>query len=133
MISIKFLLVVWMLCKTEYQGYVCENHVKRVWKKGTMWNQYWQKYKFTTSAFHMHVNFLTWMWNFVKKFVICENLFSMHFITCEIFSHMWNNSVMHVNFKFHMNNRYYACEIFHMHVNTFRHVRVSMWIFFRAC
>ena len=65
------------------------------------------------------------MW---KIFVICVNFFPMHFITCEIFSYMWNNFVMHVNFKFHMHNRCYACEIFHMHVNTSRHVRVSMWI-----
>ena len=69
------------------------------------------------------------MW---KIFVICVNFFSMHFITCEIFSYMWNNFVMHVNFKFHKHNRCYACEIFHKHVNTFRHVRVSMWIFFQG-
>ena len=67
--------------------------------------------------------FLWYVWTF----------FSMQFITCEIFSHMWNNFVMHVNFKFHMHNRCYVCEILHMHVNTFRHVRVTMWIFFRAC
>ena len=45
------------------------------------------------------------MW---KIFVICVNFFSMHFIACEIFSKMWNNSVMNVNFKFHMYNRCYA-------------------------
>ena len=113
----------------------CEKGVKSVWKKATMWNQCWQKYKFTISAFHMHVNFLTCMWNFVihmKKFCHMGELFSMHFITCEIFSHMWNNFVMHVKFEVHMHNRCYVCEIFHMHVNTFRHVRVSRWNYFRA-
>ena len=32
---------------------------------------------------------------------------------------------MHVKFEVHMHNRCYVCEIFHMHVNTLRHVRVS--------
>ena len=87
----------------------CEKCVK----KGTMWNQCWQKYKFTTSAFHMHVkfcntceNFLSYVWTFfpcillhVKSFHACETILSC--------------LVMHVNFKFHMHNRCYAaCEHF---------------------
>ena len=102
---------------------VCENHVKRVWKKEPCEHI---GISHAYELFDMRVKFC----NTCEKILSCVNFFSMHFITCEIFAHMWNNSVMHINFKFHMHNRCYACEIFHMHMNTFRHVRVSMWIFF---
>ena len=82
----------------------------------------------------MHANFLTCVWNFVihvKNFChLCERFSAFYYLW--IFSHMWNNFFMHVNFKFHMHNRCYAREIFHKHVNTFRHVRVGMWIFFQG-
>ena len=67
----------------------CEKGVKSLWKKGTTWNQCWQKYKFTTWTFWHACEILSYMW---KIFVICVNFFSMHFISCEIFSHMWNKS-----------------------------------------
>ena len=83
----------------------CEKGVKSVWKKGTMWNQCWQKYKFTTSAFHMHVNFLTCMWNFVihvKKFChMCEFFF-------HAFYFMWNLFI-------HVKQFCHACEIWSSH------------------
>ena len=84
----------------------CEKGVKSVWKKGTMWNHCWQKYKFTTSAFHMHVNFLTYVWNFVihmknfchmcELFFPCSLLHVKSFHRCEtILSSMWI-SISHV-------------------------------------
>ena len=79
----------------------CEKGVKSVWKKGTMWNQCWQKYKFTTSAFHMHVNFLTCVWNFV---IHVKNFCHM----CELFFHafyyMWNLFI-------HVKQFCHACEL----------------------
>ena len=70
----------------------CEKGVKSVWKKGTMWNQCWQKYKFTTSAFDMHVNFLTCVWNFVihvKHFChICELFFHAFYYIWNLFTHV---------------------------------------------
>ena len=69
-----------------------EKGVKSVWKKGNMWNQCWQKYKFTTSAFHMHVNFLTCMWNFVihvKNFChMCELFFHAFYYMWNLFTHV---------------------------------------------
>ena len=59
--------------------------------------------------FDMHVKFCN----------TCQT-FSSHVWTCPYIllhvSHMWCNFVMHVNFKFHMHNRPYACEKFHMHI-----------------
>ena len=66
-----------------------------------MWNQCWQKYKFTTSEFHMHVNFLTCMWNsvvHVKKFCHMWELFF------HAFYFMWNLFT-------HVKQVCHACEI----------------------
>ena len=79
----------------------CEKGVKSVWKKGTMWNQCWKKYKFTTWAFHMHVNFLICVWNFV---IHVKNFCHM----CELFFHafyyMWNLFI-------HVKQFCHACEL----------------------
>ena len=84
-----------MCVKIVWKG--CES----VWKKGTMWNQCWKKYKFTTSAFHMHVNFLIWVWNFVihvKNFChMCELFF-------QAFYYMWNLFI-------HVKQFCHACEL----------------------
>ena len=91
-----------------------------------MWNQCWQKYKFTTSAFHMHVNFLTCMWNFVihvtnfchmcELFFPCILLHVKSFHTHEtILLCMWTSN--------------FTCIIDTMHVKNF----TRMWTLFYAC
>ena len=70
--------------------------------------------------FDMHVKFCN---TCEKCFPYVWTFFPCILLHVQIFSHMWNNFVMDVNFKFHMHNKCYVCEMLHLHVNTFSHLR----------
>ena len=91
----------------HYREYVCENHVKSMWK--TCENEEPREktleisHVYYTTDSHACENFM----KHVKNVFMHVNFFLNKWTlgnACEtLFSHMWNNLVTHVNFSIHAN------------------------------
>ena len=113
----------------------CERHVKSVWKHGTMWNSERFTCMWSFWEFHMHVNFLTSMWNFGNA---CENFFhacELVFMCVKFMYCMWILFNMHKTIFSCMWTFFHACEIHVVHVNFISHTWNSfvMHVNFLTC
>lgn len=131
--SREYSLILFKVVEIHYQEYVCENHVKIMWKvcekkepceinvKNFTCAQY-QRFTCMWKFFVMHVNFFPYIWT------SCN--------VCEFFFHTWNNLAICEIFLLCMWTRFHICEtilscmwIFSGHRKHFSH----MWNTCYAC